>query len=130
MQPHQTSSAWGHLCLQLQVLACALLLPQVPASPRGRLCPWVKTRLVPPLPAQQQLQLSCPLLPSRPAAPSASRLAFFSTFVSMTLCTAAAGVTEGNRGPGRPGFATFLVISIASLAVRSSDAKPCKGETF
>lgn len=65
-----------------------------------------------------------------PLAPSTSRLTLSSMFVSMTLRTAAGGVTEGNRGPGRPSFSTFLVISIASLAVLSSDAKLCKGESF
>lgn len=65
-----------------------------------------------------------------PLAPSASRLALSSTFVSMTLCAAADGVTEGNAGPGRPSFSTFLVISRASLAALSSDATLCKGESF
>lgn len=79
-------------------------------------------------PAEAAAVLPASVVP--PPAPSASRLALSSTFVSMTLRTAAGGVTEGNGGPGRPSFSTFLVISIASLAALSPDAKLCKQESF
>lgn len=76
-------------------------------------------------PAAAAAVLSASAVP--PLVPSTSRLVLPSVFVSMTLGTAAGGVTEANGGPGRPSFFTFLVISIFVL---SSDANSAKERAF